>query len=350
MSDEDFDLPTDVPTNVDLNNNNETEKSPTTGAPFIKKVMHALNLIGYIAILSTYLHATYSDTGINGVTESELMDTHPTLLTPNYKSTKVIWGFIFFTQGVFVVAQLLVPRCRDHILLVEGIGPMYILACVAQVVWYATFAYDLLITSFVFLVGVFVCVVGLLARQHQTMTVESNNNLDMIVPGTSIQMKEGFSPDDGYWLLRFPFGMYAGWIASMVPLMLSIVLASFEADATTLVWVAVMGVALLTGLSMGMILRKEYGLPSYSLPSVVAFYFCGLRAELEWPNDYILALYDEAYLSLMKNVSALAAVMLLVTTISRFIAVYLRDRCTKKEKNDDAYDATGLDGVDYVQA
>jgi hypothetical protein len=73
--------------------------------------------------------------------------------------------------------------------------------------------------------------------------------------------------------------------------------------------------------------------------------------ELEAPDDIILATYDEAYLSLMKNVSAIAAVMLLATIVARFVAVYLRDRCTKKEEENEAYDpTTGLDGVDYVQA
>lgn len=353
MRDECVDLPTDFPAKGDIkcdSSNNTKKKSVTTSSP-LKKLMHALNLFGYIIVLATYLIATYSNAGIKGVNDSELLDKHMTLLTPNYKSTKLIWGVIFFTQGVFVVAQLLLPRCRDHILLVEGIGPMYILACVAQVIWYATFAYGLLITSFVFLFGVFVCVVCLLARQYQIFRkaekkVSSHNTYDMVVPGTSIHKEDEENPYDGYLLLRLPFGIYAGWIASLIPLMLSIVLASFNVDATILVWVAVMGVALLTGLSMGLILRKEHGAPSYSTPLVIAYFFCGVRVELEAPNDDIFAMYDEAYINLMKNVSAIAAVMLLATAVSRFIAVYLRDRCTKKKEDD----PTGLDGLDYVQA
>mmetsp|Transcript_11608 Transcript_11608/g.17102 ORF Transcript_11608/g.17102 Transcript_11608/m.17102 type:complete len:352 (+) Transcript_11608:126-1181(+) len=351
MSDEDFDLPTDFPTNIDINNSKP--KSPAM--PFLKKVMNALNLISYIVVLSTYLVATYSNIGINNLSDEELLNKHPTLLTPNYKSTKFIWGVIFFSQGVFAVAQLWVIRCRDHILLVEGIGPMYILASFAQLIWYVSFAYGMLITSFVFLFGVFVCAVGLLARQYQTfrkaeMKIESKNAADMVVPGTLAQKKEEFV-DDGYWLLRFPFGIYAGWISCMIPLMLSIVLSTLEVDVVVLVWVAVMSVALLTGLSMGLLLRKENGLPSYSMPSAIAYFFCGVRVELEAPNDIILAMYDEAYLNLLKNVSAIAAVMLLVTAVSRFGAVYLRDRCMKKEEQDDEYDATaGLDEVDYVQA
>jgi hypothetical protein len=357
MSDDGDDLPTDFSTNFDLTNSssNKTKKKPTMS--LLRKLMHAFNLLGYITVLTTYLIATYSEAGINGVNDSELLDKHPTLLTPNYKSTKFIWGFIFFTQGVFAVAQLLLPRCRDHILLLEGIGPMYIFACVAQVIWYATFAYDLLITSIVFLFGVFVCVVGLIARQYQLFRAEerkiyhSKNTSDTVVPGTSIHQKEGYGIDDGYLLLRLPFGIYAGWIASWIPLMLSIVLVSLNVDATSLTWVAVMSVALLTGLSMGLLLRKEHGIPSYSMPLVIAYFFCGVRVELEAPDDIILATYDEAYLSLMKNVSAIAAVMLLATIVARFVAVYLRDRCTKKEEENEAYDpTTGLDGVDYVQA
>ena len=354
MSEEDVELPTDFPTTIDTSNS-EPKPKPTAMS-ILKKVMNALNLLSYIVVVSTYIHATYSDTGINDVTDEELLFKHPTLLTPNYRSTKFIWGVIFFTQGVFAVAQLALPRCRDHILLIEGIGPMYILASVSQLIWYVSWAYGMLVTAMVFFIGVVVCSVGLLVRQYRTFRfaekkMELSNAADMIVPGSHVQKKEEDGVDDGYYLLRLPFGIYAGWIVSIFPLMLSIVLSTSEVDVVALVWVAVMSVALLTGLSMGLLLRKENGLPSYSIPSVVAYFFCGVRVELEAPSDIILATYDEAYLNLMRNVSAIAAVMLFVTAFSRFVAVYLRDLCVKKEEENSEYDATaGLDGGDYVQA
>ena len=354
MSEKDFDLPTDFPTTIDISDSNLDDSQPKFTAPFLKRVVTALNLLGYIIVLSTYIVTNYSERGVNGLSDEELLDKYPTLLTPNYTSTKIFWALIFFTQGVFSVAQLLVPRCREHILLVEGIGPFYFLACVAQLVWYVSFAYGMLITSFVFILGVLACSAGLLARQYHLIQKaeikieEANITSDIIIPGSPTQQEED-SVDDGYWLLRLPFGLFAGWTSCMVPLMLSIVLSTFEIDAQALVWVAVMGVALLTGLSMGLLLRKDNGLPSYSMPSAIAYFLFSVRLELEWPSDDILAIYDEAYLNLMKNVSAIAAVMVLVTVISRAIAVYLRDLCTKKEEND-TYDATGLDAVDYVQA
>mmetsp|Transcript_2922 Transcript_2922/g.4497 ORF Transcript_2922/g.4497 Transcript_2922/m.4497 type:complete len:355 (-) Transcript_2922:14-1078(-) len=354
MSEDDLDLPTDFPTTIDTNEGNPKPKP--TAASFLKKLMNVLNFLSYIVVISTYIVATYTETGINDVTDEELLEKYPTLITPNYKSTKFIWGVIFFTQGVFAVAQLLLPRCRDHILLIEGIGPMYILASVSQLIWYVSFAYGMLATSIVFFIGVLVCAVGLLVRQYRTFRfaekkMELVNAADMVVPGSHVQKKVEGGVDDGYWLLRLPFGIYAGWIVSIFPLMLSIVLSASEVDVVVLVWTAVMSVALLTGLSMGLLLRKENGLPSYSIPSVIAYFFCGVRVELEAPNDNILATYDEAYLNLMKNVSAIAAVMLLVTALSRFVAVYLRDLCTKKEEERNEYDATaGLDEVDYVQA
>lgn len=353
MSEDELDLPTDFPTTVDTNSSNPNTK--ITAMSVLKKVMNGLNLLSYIVVLSTYIHATYSATGINDITDEELLSKYPTLLTPNYRSTKFIWGLIFFTQGVFAVAQLALPRCRDHILLIEGIGPMYILASVSQLIWYVSWAYGMLATSMVFFIGVLVCAVSLLVRQYRTFRFEEkkmelSNAADMIVPGSHVQQKEVFV-DDGYYLLRLPFGIYAGWIVSIFPLMLSIVLSASEVDVVALVWVSVMGVALLTGLSMGLLLRKENGLPSYSIPSVVAYFFCAVRLELEAPSDIILATYDDAYLNLMKNVSAIAAVMLFVTALSRFVAVYLRDLCIKKEVENDEYDATaGLDGGDYIQA
>jgi hypothetical protein len=327
---------------------------PVTTTKQRANCMHLLNVFGYSAILTTYLIATYY--GINGKSDADLYQSYPTLLTPNYKSTKLIWGIIFSFQGLFVFAQFL-SRYRQHMMLEKGVGLMYFGACLFQLISYVTFAYGLMSTSFVFLFGVFVCLIGLLGRQYQTRRLmeETNSSKDYsnaVIDGNKLQ----FNPDDGYWLLHFPFAIYAGWIAAILPLMLSITLVSYNVDSDFLVWVAVVGVSLLTGLSMGLLLRKEDGIPSYSFPSVIVYFLCGVRFELEAPCDMILATYDDAYLSLMKNVSAISAVMIMVTIVSRFLAVFL-SRCVvvhikreRRERHDNEYDATlGADYV-YVQA
>jgi hypothetical protein len=338
--------------NGSVSKNNTTGRSRMT---FTKKLMHGLNLLGYIVTLTTYSIATYTNDGINGMTDKQLYTAHPTLLTPNYRSTKLAWGVIYFFMGLFALGQIALPKIRNSIMLEQGVKFNFFGACLSQFIWYATLAHGLMITSFVFLCGALVCTLSIIVFQYRIIRGIENSSsaADQVVPGQSIHMNKAQgglenNPNDGYWLLRFPFGLYTGWIVAMVPFMLSLFMLSHNVDPVILVWVSVISVALLTGLSMGLLLRQQNGLPSYTTPLMISYYFCGLRFELENPADIILATYEEEYLNMMSSVTAIAAVMVLATIVARAVAIYLRDRCTKKD--DGAEGDEESIGGDYVRA
>ena len=331
-----------------VSKNNTTGKSRM---PFTKKLMHGLNLLGYIVTLTTYSIATYTNDGINGMTDKQLYTAHPTLLTPNYRSTKFAWSVIYFFTGLFALGQIALPKIRHSILLEQGVKFNFFGACLSQLIWYATLAHGLMISSFVFLCGAFFCALFIIVSQYRIIRGIENSSVDhQVVPGQSIHQNktQAHNPNDGYWLLRFPFVLYLGWVVPMVPFMLSTVLLSHNVDPVVLVWVSVISVALLTGLSMGLLLRQENGLPSYTIPLMIAYYFCGLRFELENPADIILATYEETYLSLVASVTTIAAVMILATIMARAVAIYLRDRCTKKDNGEEGDEESV--GGDYVRA
>lgn len=335
-------------------------KSDTTSRsrmPFTKKLMHGLNLLGYIVTLATYSIATYTNDGINGMTDKQLYTAHPTLLTPNYRSTKFAWGTIYFFMGLFALGQFVLPKIRNSIMLEQGVKFNFFGACLSQFIWYATLAHGMMISSLVFLCGALVCAIIIIVSQYRIFRgIENSSSAAdqaIVVPEQSIHMNKtqgGLenNPNDGYWLLRFPFGLYTGWIVAMVPFMLSTVLLSHNVDPVVLVWVSVISVALLTGLSMGFLLRDQKGLPSYTTPLMISFYFCGLRFELENPPEMILATYEEAYLNMMSSVTTIAALMVLATIIARAVAIYLRDRCTKKDDGEEG-DEESIGGG-YVRA
>ena len=69
---------------------------------------------------------------------------------------------------------------------------------------------------------------------------------------------------------------------------------------------------------------------------------------MENPPEMILATYEEAYLNMMSSVTTIAALMVLATIIARAVAIYLRDRCTKKDDGEEG-DEESIGGG-YVRA
>lgn len=71
--------------------------------------------------------------------------------------------------------------------------------------------------------------------------------------------------------------------------------------------------------------------------------------ELTAPSDAILARHDEASINLVKNVSGFAGVCLLITMVSRFVALLLRDKMCKKKRSDDDSEESFVE-IGYIEA
>lgn len=291
-----------------------------------------------------------------GKSNAALSSEYQTLVTPSATYFGYIWSVIFLSQAFFAIAQLFIPRYRNHALVQRGVGVWYILACVSQAAWIVAFGYEYMVLAFVSMVSLLLCLLTILGRQwkfideiEKTMEGDewllANNAVNVLDEDQKRDM--GLAPSFGYLLLRFPFAIHAGWIAPATPLMLSVVMVSYGADPQVELWTAVIGVAVLFGMSMGLLLRQERGAPSYSFSAVVAYAFAGIAWELNAPSsDDILERFTESEISLTKNVAGFCCAMLLVTIVSRFFAICMRDHCCYKSKKYDDED----EDVIYVEA
>ena len=310
-----------------------------------------LNISGYLLNLATsYLGGVAGWFG--GVSNAELSSKYQTLITPSSTYFGYIWGLIFLCQGFFAVAQLL-PKFRDHPLVQKGINFVYFLVCVAQAAWTICFGYELMISAFVAMIALLLSLMTILKMQWAVVEEEEKkateiSNMTGTLDTENNENAEYLSapfPRLPYWLLRFPFALHAGWIAPATPLMLSVLLVSKNVSTNIELWVAVLGVAMLFGMCMGLLLRHDSGAPAYVFPGTVAYAFIGIMWELNAPSDAILARHDESSINLVKNVTGFSGVFLLITMMSRWVALLLRDQMCKRKEDDDE-----SEGIGYIEA
>lgn len=310
--------------------------------------INLLNLLGYLtSLITSYLGGVAGWFG--GMSNAELSLKYQTLITPSATYFGYIWAIIFLFEGFFAVSQLL-PQFRNHILVTEGIGYVFFLACVAQTTWTVTFGYELMMAAFLAMMALFLFLLTLLRRQWTIVADEMEKIQTMIATGeidTEEDVTEDFTarpPRLSYWLLRFGFGVHAGWIAPATPLMLCVLFVQLGMEPNYELWVGVISLPLLFGCCMGLLLREEPGAPSYVFPGVVAYACAGISWELYAPSNAILTRHDEASISLMKNLTGFCAACLMVVIVSRCIALFLRDQCMKRKNKGETVE---IDGVEY---
>lgn len=316
-------------------------------APFGPKahMYNIFNGFGYaINLTASYLGGVAGWFG--GATNAELSAKYQTLVTPSASLFGYIWALIFFSQGLFAGAQFL-PRLRDHPLVQEGVSYGYFLVCAAQAAWAILFGYELLIAA---LVAILVLLAGLLSILSKSWDVVDSEYKKASRARTEYEDRDLWAPSPrlSYWLLRFPFGIHAGWMAVATIVMVNVVIVSREMGHNIELWASVLGISLLFGMCMGLLLRQDEGAPVYIFPGTVAIASLGIMWELDAPSQSILDRHEESSISLMRNVSGFTGVCIIVALISRSIALLIRDKVfTRKDSRDDDDDD---DGVGYIEA
>ena len=339
------------------NTDNEEEESTQQRNSKLSLLINISNLLAYA--LNTVLTYYGGILGIfsNGKSYATISSEYQTLITPSATYFGYIWAIIFVSQAFFVIAQLTVPRYRNHVLVQKrGVGVWYILTCVTQSAWIVSFGYQYMVLATVSILSTLLCLLTILGHQWKVIDRYENSieGDEWLLENNAVNVLDeekkkdmALAPSFAYLLLRFAFGIHAGWIAPAFPLMLSVVLVSYGVDPQVELWTAVIGVAVLFGMSMGLLLRQERGAPSYSFPAVVAYAFAGIAWELNAPSsDDILERFTESEISLTKNVAGFCCAMLLVTIVSRFFAICMRDHCCYKNRKYDDED----EDVIYVEA
>ncbi|BES66120.1 hypothetical protein SANA_25590 [Gottschalkiaceae bacterium SANA] len=123
---------------------------------------------------------------INGLSQKEVSDMYPTLITPS-PSTFSIWSVIYTFLILSIIVLIVKSKEPYYEHALDAISPLFWLSCVLNIVWIISFSYNLIGLSTIFIFA-FLIVMVLLIQQIG-----------------KIQRK-------GRWLLPVAFGLYSGWL------------------------------------------------------------------------------------------------------------------------------------------
>lgn len=136
---------------------------------------------------------------INQTTPAQISDKYPTLITPAGYAFS-IWGLIYLGMIIFSIYQIL-PKSSERF---SSIRSAYILSCAANCAWIYFWHHDLPVVC----VGIILLLLGSLAF-------------------INIKLKEVKTLTD-YWFVKFPFGLYFGWLTAATILNVTIALVSLN--------------------------------------------------------------------------------------------------------------------------
>lgn len=240
------------------------QKTETTEKINLKNV---LNVVMYIAnVLVTFGVGQFGWFGAKS--NSELSEKYQTIVTPSGTAFS-IWGIIFLFQAVFAVVQLL-PRYRSRAMVQDGVWYWYAAVCIMQNCWTFSFGFDVVPLSIVFMVLIWLSLMGLLYSQYYA---KSENTYEE------------------FWLLRFPFAIHAGWITAAMAVNANVVAVYASASAPTQLALAIISLAVLHAISVWVVFGISK--PNYTIACVLAWANNWIASELQQPSEKILGTFNE---------------------------------------------------------
>lgn len=259
-----------------------------------------LNLFFYIFnIVFTYGIGTEGWLG-NG-TNGDLSAKYQTIITP--KSTAfTIWAVIFVFQAIFAIAQLF-PRFRGKPMVQRGVGYWWTAACLMQVGWTLSFAYEIIPLSLAFMLLIWASLIGLLYSQYYT---ESDGSLVE------------------FWLFRFPFAIHAGWITAASALNVGVVSVWSNATASVQLAIGIVCLAVLHAVSVWVLFNLSR--PNYTIACVLSWANGWIYAELQDPSELIVATFDADTISGVAY-AAVAVAFVILTQIVIRVGIWGVQRC-----------------------
>ena len=188
-------------------------------------------------IIFNYLAAT----GIlGGIDPGAISDKYATRITPAGYAF-AIWSLIYIGMIAFSIYQIL-PKNIERL---GSFRRIYILSCVANCAWLYFWHQEAVVVC----LGIISILLGTLAIINVKLkTTESNAD---------------------FWLMKFPFGIYFGWVTAATILNATIALVSLKVQlpASTVSYIA--AGLILTAATLGVIIRLK--LKNYFYPLAIAW-------------------------------------------------------------------------------
>jgi tryptophan-rich sensory protein len=162
---------------------------------------------GLFLILTLVINTLGALGFINGLTQKEISDKYPTLITPN-PATFSIWSVIYSLLLISMIVMIVKKDDAYYRSAVDQITGLFRLSCILNAVWIVSFSFELVELSTLFILA-FVIVLSMLCRK-----------LSLI-------------QDKKRWLLPLTFGLYTGWlfIATVVNIAAALVKLNWDGFA-----------------------------------------------------------------------------------------------------------------------
>jgi len=219
-----------------------------------------------------------------------LSDKYQTLITPAPYAF-AIWGIIFTSELVFVIAQAL-PAYRSHPIVIKAVSYNFALASLAQCLWTIAFGIEYLLLSLIFMIGIFLPLLRILFKTASTHEFPAVNKKE-------------------YWLLKFPFEIHGAWILAATCLNVNVLFVGAGASAKVQTVVGWTCLGLLFAIGVYACIKKRTYNRVWTIPCVVAWASFAISRELTNPRELIVKTFEESTIKHTKIASIVVAVALL---------------------------------------
>lgn len=197
----------------------------------LKQILVIVATVGVIVF--NYLAATGN---IGGVMPSYISDKYPTRITPAGFAF-AIWSLIYLGLLAFSVYQALPAKTERF----RSIRSIYILNCAANCAWLYCWHHEMITVS----VAVIFLLLGTLAIINSDLRQTDSSG--------------------EFWLAKFPFGLYFGWVTAASILNATIALIYLNVQLPDSSVVPTGAALLLTATALGAVIRFKLNNPFYPL-------------------------------------------------------------------------------------
>ncbi|GEK88252.1 TspO and MBR related proteins [Alkalibacterium putridalgicola] len=211
-----------------------------------------------LLVLTLIVNAMGAFGWINDMSQQEVSDMYPTLITPA-PSTFSIWSVIYTLLIISIIVMLIRYNDSYYEEAIEEISYLFWLSCFLNIIWIITFSYILIGLSTLFIFAFLIVMVLIVKRVGK------------------IQKKRR-------WLLPITFGLYSGWLFIATVVNISAWLVKIEWNGFGIaeeVW-AVIILLIAVGLTAFVLFSTENAI----FPIPIAWAYFGIYNKLISPEGY----------------------------------------------------------------
>lgn len=221
---------------------------------------------------------------INGLSQKEVSDMYPTLITPA-PSTFSIWSVIYTFLIISIIVMILKNKDAYYEQAINEISFLFWLSCALNIVWIVSFSYNLIGLSTIFIFAFLIIMVLIVERIGK------------------IQTKNHF-------LLPITFGLYSGWLFIATVVNIAAWLVKIEWGRFGIseeIWSSVI-LLVVIGLTLMVLLKTKNAI----FPIPIAWAYFGIH------NNLIALEGFQGKYNLLPNVALIGIVLLIGVSAIQF--------------------------------